>query len=587
MKNVWIFSFECAGIVKVGGLGEAVYNITKHLANRGFNVTLFMPSHGIHKKPEARKRLNLQDSNITIKGSLKGNNFLPYRSPFKYKIGALNGFLQGFKVTLFYGLNKATSEILDDAMVYSANKIEDKALLLARGTSGYIEHLKDTKQNFPDIIHAHDYHAIPAAVSGKQKLETYNHKTAFVLTIHLLSGKKVSWNYLGENWCGIENKLHPVYLSNRRTEMFHREILKRAKLKLESFGAIEAQMLTSVSQNYLQDEVICRIGLGCEGKTAFHWNGCDWDFNLMLKETLTKFGDDIRKLLGVTEIQRYDLRKYFLTKGIGNLKPEEPILEDGKIKETIYSLKEKPFIGDGKIEPFSEDGPMVLMTGRLTEQKGVDILFKAVPNVLEKIPNAKFILLLLPLEEELNFISKSAKLTSKYKRSVRIIFGKATSIYSLAHLASDIFVCPSKWEPFGIMALEAMATGNPVVATKVGGLKEIIIDISQDLENGTGILIPKNDHEALADAISSLLTASQISEILQKESRIQQEALKKSANSISNESLREAIFRQPSYGQKLRENAIRRVEETFRWSKVINMVIDAYEKAADTMSFVV
>lgn len=581
MKNVWIFSFECAGTVKVGGLGEAVYNITKHLANRDFNVTLFMPSHGIHKKPEARKRLNFQDSNITIKGSLKGNNFLPYRSPFKYKIGALKGFLQGFKVTLFYGLNKATSEILDDAIVYSANKVEDKALLLARGTSGYIEHLKDTKQNFPDIIHAHDYHTIPAAVSAKQKLETYNHKTAFVLTIHLLSGKKVSWNYLGENWCGIENKLHPVYLYNRRTEMLHREILKKAKLKLESFGAIEAQMLTSVSQNYLQEEVISQIGLGCEGKTTFHWDGCDWDFDLMLEETLTKFGDDIRKLLEVTEIQRYDLRKYFLTKSIGNLKPEEPIIEDGKVKETIHSLKEKPFIGDGKIEPFSEDGPMVLMTGRLTEQKGVDILFKAIPKVLEKIPNAKFILLLLPLEEELNLISKSAKLTSKYKRSVRIIFGKATSIYPLAHLASDIFVCPSKWEPFGIMALEAMATGNPVVATKVGGLKEIIIDISQDLENGTGILIPKNDHEALADAISSLLTASQISEILQKESRIQQEALKKIANSISNENLREVIFRQPSYGQKLRENAIRRVEETFRWSKVIDMVIDAYEKAAE------
>ena len=129
MKDVWILSFECAGIVKVGGLGEAVYNMAKHLADRGFNVTLFTPSHGVHQKPETKKKLGLQESNLTIKGSLGEKSFLPYRSPFQYSIGVLKGFLDGFNVVIFYGLNEVTQRILDDEMVYRIGQIEDKALL--------------------------------------------------------------------------------------------------------------------------------------------------------------------------------------------------------------------------------------------------------------------------------------------------------------------------------------------------------------------------------------------------------------------------------------------------------------------------
>lgn len=579
MKSVWIFSFECAGVVKVGGLGEAVYNIARHLANRGLEVTVFMPSHGATKKPGMKEKLVLQEGNISIKGNIKGKSFLPYRSPFRYDIGIQTGTLSGFNVVLFQGLNDAATEILDNETVYKPNLIPDKSLLLARGISGYVEHLRYLSKEFPDVVHAHDYHTVPAAIMAKQKLEQYNHKVASVFTIHLLSGTKCSWNYLGEDWCGVGNRSHQVYFYNKKVEMSHKTVLKKARFKLESFCAVESHVLASVSQSYLQDEVIKRIGQGCQGKTAFHWNGCDWDYKRMLDEAVRMFGDDIRNTLGVTQIERHDLRKYFLTKALGNLRPEEPILEGEKIRETVSTFKGKPFIGNGRLEPFHEDGPMVLMTGRLAEQKGVDILFKAIPYVLQKVPKTKFVLLLLPLEEEINLINQSARFMNKHPQALRIILGKAPSIYSLAHLASDVFVCPSKWEPFGIMALEAMATGNPVVATAVGGLKEIVVDLNQDLENGTGILVPRNDHKGLGKALSSLLATMLISEISQKTVGTECQQVQEISMAISSDSLKEAVLKQPSYGLRLRENAIRRVETTFRWSKTIEMVINAYEKA--------
>lgn len=584
MKEIWLFSFECNGIVKVGGLGEAVYNIGKNLAKRGFNVTLFMPSHGILLKPEIKQKLNLQKMPFFIQGRLLERNLLPYRSGFRYEIAAFKGYLDGFNVVLFSGLDKNSHSILDDTMVYGTNHIDDKALLLARGTSGYIAN-SNGSQPLPEIIHAHDYHAIPAAVLAKQKTESFDGKPALVLTIHLLSGKKVSWTYLGEKWCGIENKVHPIYVNGRKNESSHRQLLSKAKFKLEAFGAMEADVLTSVSQSYLNDEVMKQIGSSCEGKTAFLWNGCDWDKDAMLRENLQKFSDDIKKTLGTSEIQRCDLRKYFLTKVIGSLRSEEPILDGDRVREIVENFKDKPFIGKGKVQSFEDDGPMILMTGRLSEQKGVDVLFKAIPKVLDQVPNAKFVLLLLPLEEEVKLVEKFLKRTSEHSGSVRMILGKAPSIYTLAHLASDIFVCPSKWEPFGIMALEAMATGNPVVATKVGGLQEIIIDVRRDLDNGTGILVPRNDHKILAEAISSLLAIEQTSEVFLREDGSRPELLQKILASISDDFLKEAVAKQPDFGLRLRENAIRRVETAFRWNQVIDMTIKAYEKTAEIASF--
>jgi len=580
MKEIWIFSFECAGVVKVGGLGEAVYNIAKHLAIRGFNVTLFIPSHGAHKKSGIKEKLHLQDSGLTIEGKIKENHFLPYRSPFKYRIGILKGSLDGFNVILFCGLDKPSRDILDETMVYRADRIEDKALLLARGTSACIEHLQDLKLPMPDILHAHDYHSVPAMILAKQMLEDRNWQPASMLTIHLLSNKKVSWNYLGEDWCGIQNRAHPIHLYGDTVTLSYTQILKKAKLKLEAFAAMEASVLASVSRTYLQNEVVKRIGSGCEDKTAFHWNGCDWSWTNLLKETMDRFGEEIRRTLCVKEIQRRDLRRYFLTTALGNLGPEEPVLEEGRVMEILWKFKRRPFSERGRVEPFLEDGPMVLMTGRLTRQKGVNVLFKAIPNVLKNIPNAKFVLLMLPLEEDASLVERFSKLTGKYADSVRIIFGKVPSIYTLAHLCADVFACPSEWEPFGIMALEAMATGNPVVATSVGGLKEIVIDARKDVENGTGHLIAKNDHKSLAEAITELLAIERISEMWQKEGKISEQLKTEMRGHILSEPLREAVAKQPSYGLKLRENAIRRVEDVFRWAKVIDMTINAYQKAS-------
>ena len=62
-----------------------------------------------------------------------------------------------------------------------------------------------------------------------------------------------------------------------------------------------------------------------------------------------------------------------------------------------------------------------------------------------------------------------------------------------------IFVCPSVYEPLGIVNLEAMACGTAVVGSRVGGIPEVVDD------GVTGLLVPPNDPASLADAMNALL----------------------------------------------------------------------------------
>jgi glycosyltransferase involved in cell wall biosynthesis len=68
--------------------------------------------------------------------------------------------------------------------------------------------------------------------------------------------------------------------------------------------------------------------------------------------------------------------------------------------------------------------------------------------------------------------------------------------------AADIFVLPSKAEPFGLAILEAMSLGKPVVATAAGGPLEIVVD------GATGLLVPPNNPAALAGALQTLTADS-------------------------------------------------------------------------------
>ena len=137
----------------------------------------------------------------------------------------------------------------------------------------------------------------------------------------------------------------------------------------------------------------------------------------------------------------------------------------------------------------------VLFVGRLTKAKGVDILLKAIKILKEKYQKEIKAAIVGKgyLEEEL----KELVMELEIEKEIEFL-GVRRDIEKLMK-STKLFVLPSRWEGLPLTILEAMSSGAGIIATKVGGIPEII-------QNGKeGILISPEDSETLAGAIAELL----------------------------------------------------------------------------------
>ena len=139
---------------------------------------------------------------------------------------------------------------------------------------------------------------------------------------------------------------------------------------------------------------------------------------------------------------------------------------------------------------------LILFVGRLVYEKGAHVLINAIPKVLEKV-NAKFVIVGSGyMKDQLYTIVKSMGLEHK------VLFTGFLEEEKLLRLqtCADVSVVPSLFEPFGIVALEAMAARSPVVVSDTGGLSEIVE------HDSTGVKVYPNNTESLAWGIIRVLS---------------------------------------------------------------------------------
>jgi len=182
--------------------------------------------------------------------------------------------------------------------------------------------------------------------------------------------------------------------------------------------------------------------------------------------------------------------------------------------------------------PVPRTGSVVLAVARLYKRKGISQLIKVWPAILESKPNAVLNIIGGGLEmENLRHFARELGV----RDSVNFI-GDVRSAKTLAgyYAACDVFCLPSFHETFGLVFLEAMAAGKPVVALNSTAVPEVVRD------GVDGVLVPPGDDKALFSAVVSLL---------------------------ENKNLRRAMG----------ERGKRRVEENFEWSKVIRPLVEWLE----------
>ncbi|MBS7621703.1 glycosyltransferase family 4 protein, partial [Candidatus Bathyarchaeota archaeon] len=180
---------------------------------------------------------------------------------------------------------------------------------------------------------------------------------------------------------------------------------------------------------------------------------------------------------------------------------------------------------------------IVLFVGRLVYEKGIHVLISAVPKVLEKV-NAKFVIV------GNGYMQQSL---SEYIRNIglahKVMFTGFVDDWTLRNLqkCADVSVVPSIFEPFGIVALEAMAAKSPVVVSDTGGLSEIV---EHEI---TGVKVYPNNPDSLAWGITKVLLDENLA-------------------------------------NKLRENAYRKVVENYNWEKISQQTRKIYESVLSEYS---
>ena len=165
------------------------------------------------------------------------------------------------------------------------------------------------------------------------------------------------------------------------------------------------------------------------------------------------------------------------------------LIEGGMPSQRVFH--EPHFIDPAQIQPSSEPGEFILFLGRLTPQKGIFTFLKAarlVPEVPCKVVGGGV------LEPEVR-----AAVAQWDLRNVEVLgHNEGPALWDLVRRARAV-VAPSEWyEPFGLVILEAMAAGRPVIASRIAGPAEIVTD------GRDGLLFAPGDARELADAFGDL-----------------------------------------------------------------------------------
>lgn len=159
----------------------------------------------------------------------------------------------------------------------------------------------------------------------------------------------------------------------------------------------------------------------------------------------------------------------------------------------------------------SGSGPLVGLPGTLRPVKGHQFLFKAIPSILERVPDCLFA---VTGAIDSQFARDIVKQTEEGPLAGRVFFTGSISDMVPFYHACDVCCVPSLSESFGRAAIECFATRTPLVATSVGGLKEIVHD------GDNGLLVRYGDENALADAVVSFLTDSERANCLVEQAAI-------------------------------------------------------------------
>ena len=448
--KVLIACSESVPFVKVGGLGDVAGALYKYLNKKGVNTSLVLPYYKKVKEYVAQNKLKAEKV-VSFNLSIKKNQ----EECIIYRLDFQNGRVYFIENEYFFNREGIYTKE-STGIGYSDNGL--RYAFFSKAVLEMIKHL-DLKI---DIIHANDAHTalIPAFLKTKYKTDDKLKKIKTLYSIHNIGYQFIEDFDILSNF-GFEND---IFYPGSPFEFW-------GKVNFMKLGIVFSDIINTVSETYAYEiQEHNHYGYGLEG---------------VLKERSNA-------LFGIVNGIDYD-----------EWHPKKDLLIKYNFDEEDLSnkLKMKQYLQDKLNLPFDKKAPLIGFVGRLTDQKGLDIMLP----ILDELLKEDLRIIILGTGEERYHLQLKVY-EAKYKEKLRVLLKYDNLLAHEIIAASDMFLMPSKFEPCGLTQLYSLKYATIPIVRKTGGLADTVDDFDILNKNGDGFIFENyNPNELYRAMIRALL----------------------------------------------------------------------------------
>jgi len=441
--NILFVAAEAAPFVKVGGLGEIMNSLPKALRKLGHDARVLVPKYATIDMEKYPMEADLSD--IKVESGDKDPYGILVSNVLRYtnQDGGINYFLENME---YYEKR---------ANVYGYSDDTVRWILLSKAA---LEFVKKSEWK-PDLIVASDWQTgfIPNLVHTDYKDDPILSKIPVVFSIHNLK------------WQGM---FDPRFVSEMDYDA--------GQEKIPDFFDVRATKLNGMRRGIMYADVVNTVS------------------PTYAREILTEeFGEGLDKLLNERKGRLFGILNGINTE---SLDPETD--KDLAANYTVKSLDKRLDNQMALQKQFGlpatrGDVFVVGMVGRMDGQKGFDLVTQMLGSLMENI-NFQFIIV---GEGNPDYRLFFEELKIKYPERVGTHFSFDPRLPRMIFGGADAVLIPSKYEPSGLVQMEAMRYGCIPIVRKVGGLADSVDDFTPEKEEGTGFVFEKYDPFSLTIAI--------------------------------------------------------------------------------------
>lgn len=442
-KNLKVL-FVCAEVApfsSVGGLAQVANALCRSLRKLGVDVRIFTPKYGV---VDEKKYLTKQ--------------IIPHLKVPSGDGKVIDCAIETYQLTksdapVYFLANEEYYQKRSNVYNYSDDHIRFGLLSKAA-----IEFIK-TETFVPDIIHANDWHT-GYLIDFLKNSEEYRddpilNKIATILSIHNI--------YQGVFDFTSANEMDHDDGKNPLEPLFSSELIKQNSLKR---GVMYADLVNTVSQTYVQELLNAEYGGGLEnlfrelrGKLYGILNGLD-------TETFNPATDEV-------------IKQKFSAKSI-NLRAENKMDLQSRFNLEINPTK-----------------PLLAYSGRLDQQKGLDLLAKEFEYIVNDLDCQMVVL----GGGERGYVQFFSEMEQKYPGRVGTHLMRDFTLPRKIFAGADMLLLPSKYEPGGIIAIEALRYGCVPIVRETGGLADSVVDYDPRTDTGYGFTFKQFSPEGLLTGV--------------------------------------------------------------------------------------